>query len=101
MKDILTDDFVALYGRPDVIITDPPRAGMHNDVISTILLLPEAYCIRLAVIQQRKLAMYHFFLQTIILPKYQPVDMFPQTHHVEKCSIDGKKQLIKFYSVQS
>ena len=70
MKDILTDDFVALYGRPDVIITDPPRAGMHNDVISTILFAARSVLYTLAVIQQHKLAMCHFFLQTIILPKY-------------------------------
>jgi 23S rRNA (uracil1939-C5)-methyltransferase len=37
MKDILNQDFIAQYGRPDVIITDPPRAGMHEDVINTIL----------------------------------------------------------------
>ena len=83
MKDILTDDFVALYGRPNVIITDPPRAGMHNDVISTILFAAPKRIIYVScnpATQARDVSLlstdYH-------ITKVQPVDMFPQTHHVE------------------
>ena len=83
MKDILTDDFVALYGRPDVIITDPPRAGMHNDVISTILFAAPKRIVYVScnpATQARDVSLlsadYH-------ITKVQPVDMFPQTHHVE------------------
>ena len=83
MKDILTDDFVALYGRPDVIITDPPRAGMHNDVISTILFAAPKRIVYVSCNPATQARDVSLFLQTIILPKVQPVDMFPQTHHVE------------------
>ena len=83
MKDILTDNFVALYGRPDVIITDPPRAGMHNDVISTILFAAPKRIVYVScnpATQARDVSLlsadYH-------ITKVQPVDMFPQTHHVE------------------
>ena len=83
MKDILTDDFVALYGRPDVIITDPPRAGMHNDVISTILFAAPKRIVYVScnpATQARDVSLlstdYH-------ITKVQSVDMFPQTHHVE------------------
>ena len=83
MKDILTDDFVALYGRPNVIITDPPRAGMHNDVISTILFAAPKRIVYVScnpATQARDVSLlstdYH-------ITKVQPVDMFPQTHHVE------------------
>lgn len=50
MKDILTQEFINQHGRPDVIITDPPRAGMHDDVINTILLLNLSGLCMLAVI---------------------------------------------------
>ena len=83
MKDILTDNFVALYGRPDVIITDPPRAGMHNNVISTILFAAPKRIVYVScnpATQARDVSLlstdYH-------ITKVQPVDMFPQTHHVE------------------
>ncbi len=83
MKDILNDDFVAKYGRPDVIITDPPRAGMHEDVVNVILNAePEriVYVSCNPATQARDL--------TLLDAKYkvtrvQPVDMFPHTQHVE------------------
>jgi len=83
MKDLLNDTFLSQHGRPDVIITDPPRAGMHEDV--TIMLLKAAprrivYVSCNAATQARDLK--------ILSEKYditavQPVDMFPQTIHVE------------------
>lgn len=83
MKDVLTDDFIALHGRPDVMIVDPPRAGMHEDVIKTILNAAPAVIVYVScnpATQARDLA--------IMDDKYrvtdvQPVDMFPHTHHIE------------------
>ncbi len=83
MKDILNDDFVAQYGRPDVIITDPPRAGMHEDVVNVILNAAPQRIVYVScnpATQARDLALldakYH-------VTKVQPVDMFPHTQHVE------------------
>jgi 23S rRNA (uracil1939-C5)-methyltransferase len=83
MKDILTQDFINQYGRPDVIITDPPRAGMHADVIDTILFARPKRIVYVScnpATQARDLQMLdeHFKVKAV-----QPVDMFPHTHHVE------------------
>lgn len=83
MKDILTDDFIAQHGRPDVIITDPPRAGMHEDVIKVILnALPKriVYVSCNPATQARDLQMLD---EKYKVAAIQPVDMFPHTHHVE------------------
>ena len=83
MKDVLTDDFIAAHGRPDVIILDPPRAGIHPDVAEVILnAAPDriVYVSCNPASQARDLA--------VLGAKYRitavrPVDMFPHTHHVE------------------
>lgn len=83
MKTVLNDDFVLRNGNPDVIITDPPRAGMHTDVIRTILkLLPEkiVYVSCNPATQARDLALMS---EKYSVQQVQPVDMFPHTHHVE------------------
>jgi 23S rRNA (uracil1939-C5)-methyltransferase len=83
MKKILTSDFIALHGRPVVIITDPPRAGMDEEVIKTILeAAPEkvVYMSCNPATQARDLALMDEFYQ---ITRIQPVDMFPHTHHVE------------------
>lgn len=83
MKDVLTDDFINEHGRPDVMIVDPPRAGMHGDVIDVILNAePEriVYVSCNPATQARDIA----WLDTKYEVKsVQPVDMFPHTHHVE------------------
>jgi len=83
MKDILTDEFIAEHGRPDVIITDPPRAGMHPDVVKTILRAAPQRIVYVScnpATQARDLQLldvdYH-------VAAVQPVDMFPHTPHVE------------------
>jgi 23S rRNA (uracil1939-C5)-methyltransferase len=83
MKDILNANFISNYGKPDVIITDPPRAGMHEDVIKVILnVLPKkiVYVSCNPSTQARDLALMesHYAIKKVI-----PVDMFPQTAHVE------------------
>ena len=83
MKDILNDDFVAQHGRPDIIITDPPRAGMHEDVIATILRAEPKRIVYVScnpATQARDLAMLDTMYE---VSKVQPVDMFPHTQHVE------------------
>ena len=83
MKDVLTDEFIDRHGRPDVMIVDPPRAGMHEDVVKVILnARPETivYVSCNPATQARDLAlMDHLYKVTHV----QPVDMFPHTHHVE------------------
>lgn len=83
MKDILNKEFIAEHGRPDVIITDPPRAGMHEDVINTILFAaPEriVYVSCNPATQARDLNLLDPDYQ---VTRVQPVDMFPHTQHVE------------------
>ena len=91
MKDILTQDFINQHGRPDVIITDPPRAGMHDDVINTILLAePEriVYVSCNPATQARDLSLLSVKYS---VKKVRPVDMFPHTHHVENVVLLEKK----------
>ena len=91
MKDILTQDFINEHGRPDVIITDPPRAGMHNDVIDTILFAePEriVYVSCNPATQARDLSLLDIKYRVAAV---QPVDMFPHTHHVENVVLLEKK----------
>lgn len=83
MKDILTDAFIDEHGRPDVIITDPPRAGMHADVVGVILnAIPKriVYVSCNPATQARDLQLLDAKYRVVAV---QPVDMFPQTHHVE------------------
>lgn len=83
MKNVLTSEFIAAHGRPNVMIVDPPRAGMHEDVVKVIL---EARPERIVYVscnpatQARDLALLHegYDIETV-----QPVDMFPHTQHVE------------------
>lgn len=91
MKDILNKDFIEEYGQPDVIITDPPRAGMHKDVIDTILFAEPQRIVYVScnpATQARDL--------TLLDEKYKvmgvrPVDMFPHTQHVENVVLLEKR----------
>lgn len=83
MKDVLTDSFVERHGRPDVMIIDPPRAGMHEDVVKVILNAePETlvYVSCNPATQARDIALLDVKYKVTDI---QPVDMFPHTHHVE------------------
>ena len=83
MKDVLTDDFIGEHGRPEVMIVDPPRAGMHGDVVNVILNAePEriVYVSCNPATQARDLALLDEKYKVV---RVQPVDMFPHTHHVE------------------
>ena len=83
MKDILTDEFINRHGRPDVMIIDPPRAGMHEDVVKVILNAAPKTLVYVScnpATQARDLALLH---EKYDVTAVQPVDMFPHTHHVE------------------
>lgn len=83
MKDILNDEFIAQHGKPDVIITDPPRAGMHNDVVDTILRAMPTRIVYVScnpATQARDLQLLSIAYN---VKKSQSVDMFPHTQHVE------------------
>ncbi|MDE6196593.1 MAG: 23S rRNA (uracil-5-)-methyltransferase RumA, partial [Muribaculaceae bacterium] len=83
MKDVLTDDFIAVHGRPDVMIVDPPRAGMHADVVDTILRAEPPVIVYVScnpATQARDLALLDC---KYAVEAVQPVDMFPHTQHVE------------------
>ncbi|MFM8950117.1 MAG: 23S rRNA (uracil(1939)-C(5))-methyltransferase RlmD [Bacteroidota bacterium] len=87
MKDVLTKDFIETHGKPDVIITDPPRAGMHPDVVTRIL---ESGADRIVYVscnpatQARDLIL---LASKYDLVEMQPVDMFPHTDHVENVAL--------------
>ncbi len=83
MKDVLTDEFLERHGRPDVMIVDPPRAGMHADVVATILRAAPSRIVYVScnpATQARDLAILH---EKYDVTAVQPVDMFPHTQHVE------------------
>ncbi len=83
LKEVMNDAFIDLHGKPDVIITDPPRAGMHEDVVKKILEIEAAKIVYVScnpATQARDLNMMDAKYEVM---KVQPVDMFPHTHHVE------------------
>lgn len=83
MKKVFSESFIDTHGKPDVIITDPPRDGMHKDVIAQIIgILPQriVYVSCNSATQARDLSLLDEYYK---VTKVQPVDMFPQTHHVE------------------
>ena len=83
MKNVLNAEFIRTHGKPDVIITDPPRAGMHDDVIKAILLAEPKRIVYVScnsATQARDLALLD---EKYRVTAVQPVDMFPHTHHVE------------------
>ena len=92
MKDILNRDFIDHHGRPDVIITDPPPAGMHTDVVNTILFASPRRIVYVScnpATQARDLALLDTQYRVVAV---QPVDMFPQTHHVENVVLLEKRE---------
>ncbi|MEE9437706.1 MAG: 23S rRNA (uracil(1939)-C(5))-methyltransferase RlmD [Saprospiraceae bacterium] len=87
VKDILTSDFSNKHGIPDVVITDPPRVGMHKDVINTLLSLAAPKIVYVScnpATQARDLELLNEKYEAI---KMQPVDMFPHTHHIENVAL--------------
>lgn len=92
MKDILNREFIRLHGAPDVIITDPPRAGMHTDVISTILFAAPERIVYVSCNPATQARDLQLLCADYRVTAVQPVDMFPQTHHVENVVLLEKRQ---------
>ena len=91
MKDLLTEELFAKHGKPDVIITDPPRAGMHKDVVETIVNSNADKIVYIScnpATQARDLELLGVKYQVTAI---QPVDMFPHTHHIENVVLLEKK----------
>ena len=91
MKDILTDDFIAKHGRPDVIITDPPRAGMHPDVVKTILRASPERIVYVSCNPATQARDLQDLDEAYKVVEVQPVDMFPHTPHVENVVLLKRK----------
>lgn len=91
MKDILNDEFLTIHGKPDVVITDPPRDGMHKQVVEQLRLMNPSKIVYVScnsATQARDLAMLK---EDYDLTRIQPVDMFPQTYHVENVVLLEKR----------
>ena len=87
LKETLNDDFITKFGTPDVIITDPPRSGMHPDVVAKLNFLNASRIVYVSCnpsTQARDLQMMAEKYQII---KVQPVDMFPHTTHIENVTL--------------
>lgn len=92
MKEVLTDDFLDEHGRPDVIVTDPPRAGMHHTVIEVILRAAPRRIVYVSCNPASQARDIQALSQLYDVHIAQPVDMFPQTHHVENVLLMKRKE---------
>lgn len=81
--DVCTDKFFAEHGRPDVIITDPPRAGMHPKLIDTILKISVPLVVYVSCNPATQARDLNLLSEKYAVQKIRPVDMFPHTHHIE------------------
>lgn len=94
MKDILCEAFIAEHGRPDVIITDPPRAGMHPDVVETILGAAPQTIVYVSCNPASQARDLERLCTAYDIVAVQPVDMFPHTVHVENCVLLKRKDVL-------
>jgi len=83
MKDVLSGEFISANGKPDVIVTDPPRAGMHEDVVRAILQASPERVVYVSCNPSTQARDIQLMSDSYSVEKVQPVDMFPHTHHVE------------------
>ncbi|MGB3592526.1 MAG: 23S rRNA (uracil(1939)-C(5))-methyltransferase RlmD [Nonlabens sp.] len=83
MKDVFTTNFIKEHGSPDVVITDPPRDGMHKDVVAQLLLLQAPKIVYVSCNSATQARDLELLSGAYDITHVQPVDMFPQTHHVE------------------
>ncbi len=91
MKDILNQAFILEHGRPDVLITDPPRAGMHTDVVEAILFANPKRIVYVSCNPATQARDLNLLDANYKVTRVQPVDMFPHTHHVENVVLLERK----------
>ena len=91
MKDVLNEEFIKTHGKPDVIITDPPRAGMHEDVIAVLLKVGAPKIVYVSCNPATQARDLEMLMGKYTIAEIQPVDMFPQTAHVENVVLLVKK----------
>lgn len=87
MKNVFTDDFVNINGKPDIIITDPPRDGMHPKVVDNLLRIEAEKIVYVSCNSATQARDLEKLKEKYVLQKVQPVDMFPQTYHVENVAL--------------
>ncbi|MEI6047457.1 MAG: 23S rRNA (uracil(1939)-C(5))-methyltransferase RlmD [Bacteroidota bacterium] len=95
MKDVLSGEFIKINGKPDVIITDPPRAGMHEDVVKTIAAAAPDKIVYVSCNPSTQARDIFLLSEDYEVARVQPVDMFPHTHHVENVVLLKRKQVLK------
>lgn len=83
LKNLLTEEFIGQFGRPSVLITDPPRSGMHPDVVAMLCRMRVPRLVYVSCNPATQARDLDLMRDTYRVERYQPVDMFPQTHHVE------------------
>ena len=83
VRMVLNPDFIAANGRPDVVITDPPRAGMHDDVVKTLLQLQAPVIVYVSCNPATQARDLQLLCEKYTITRLQPVDMFPHTTHIE------------------
>jgi 23S rRNA (uracil1939-C5)-methyltransferase len=91
IKDLLSQEFIASNGNPDVIITDPPRAGMHEDVVQSVISASPGKIIYVSCNPATQARDIQIMSEKYMVSAVQPVDMFPQTHHVENVVLLTRK----------
>ena len=91
---VMDDDFIEQNGKPDVIITDPPRAGMHEDVNMQILKMEPERIVYISCNPATQARDVTILSEKYTVLKVQPVDMFPHTHHVENIILLKRKNQI-------
>ncbi len=91
VKEILNDAFIKKHGKPDILITDPPRNGMHESVVKTILKVEPRRIVYVSCNPATQARDLQILSEKYMVEKVQPVDMFPHTHHVENIALLVKK----------
>ncbi|MBK6619608.1 MAG: 23S rRNA (uracil(1939)-C(5))-methyltransferase RlmD [Saprospirales bacterium] len=91
VKDILTEEFAEKHGKPDVVVTDPPRAGMHPDVVRLFLRLEAPKIVYVSCNPATQARDLHLLDEKYRVEKLQPVDMFPHTQHIEAVALLVKR----------